>query len=112
MFFGGAKATNAIFYKFFKSSRGVPKQLMLFFINFLNLVGGAKATNAISGGGPGGSVFAGGAAPGGRGRPPGSGVPPRCPRRGGLGPKMRHLVLYKLAGFPTADKVSLNGELC
>jgi hypothetical protein len=53
-----------------------------------------------------------GAAPGGRGRPPGSGVPPRCPRRGGLGPKMRHLVLYKLAGFPTADKVPLFGELC
>ena len=42
----------------------------------------------------------------------GSGVPPRCPRRGGLGPKMRHLVLYKLAGFPTADKVPLFGELC
>jgi hypothetical protein len=25
---------------------------------------------------------------------------------------MRHLVLYKLAGFPTADKVPLFGELC
>ena len=44
-------------------------------------------------------------APGGRvpGGPPrvaaGGGFPPRCPRRGGVGPKMRHLVLYKLAGF-------------
>lgn len=30
----------------------------------------------------------------------------------GWEPKMRHLVLYKLAGFCPADKVPLNGELC
>ena len=37
-------------------------------------------------------------------RPSGRGVPPRCCARGGGGPKMRHLVLYKLAGFFHADK--------
>ena len=31
---------------------------------------------------------------------------------GGWGPKMRHLVLYKLAGFCTAHIPPLNGELC
>ena len=70
-----------------------------------------KSCPIISGGGRE-SAESRGAAPGGRGRPPGSGVPPRCPRRGGLGPKMRHLVLYKLAGFPTADLTPLNGVLC
>jgi hypothetical protein len=37
-------------------------------------------------------------------RPSGRGVPPRCCAQGGWGPKMRHLVLYKLAGFFHADK--------
>ena len=58
-----------------------------------------------------GPDFAGG----GSGRPweaAGEWCPTTVPPEGGLGPKMRHLVLYKLAGFPTADKVSLNGELC
>ena len=35
-----------------------------------------------------------------------------APGGGGGGPKMRHLVLYKLAGFCTAHIPPLNGELC
>ena len=40
------------------------------------------------------------------------GFPPRCHRRGGWGPKMRHLVLYKLVGFCHTDTPWLNGGLC
>ena len=37
----------------------------------------------------------------------GGGFPPRCAPPGAWGPKMRHLVLYKLAGFCHTDKVPL-----
>ena len=48
-------------------------------------------------------------APGGCVKPPGSGVPPRCHPRGCSGPKMRHLVLYKLVDGCQTDKEPLNG---
>ena len=40
----------------------------------------------------------------------GEGCPTTVPRTGGWGPKMRHLVLYKLAGFCHTDKVPLTGK--
>ena len=63
-----------------------------------------KSCPLILGGGPG-VRFSGGRS-GGRGGQAGEWCPTTVPPEGGLGPKMRHLVLYKLAGFPTADKVS------
>ena len=61
---------------------------------------------------PGGVENRGGFAPGGRGRPPGRPWSTTVPPEGCSGPKMRHLVLYKLVDASQADKEPLNGGLC
>ena len=69
---------------------------------------GARASDTRVGVCAGRSSRAGVPVPGG---PSGGVVSTTVPREGGVGPKKRHLVLYKLAGFRHADKTPLSGFL-